>query len=56
MTQKDIMIILLERRNSLDEIKTLTGFDKNNMYYAHSQYKKACQRIEELKELKAKGV
>lgn len=54
MTKKDVILLLIERKYSLDEIAKLTGYSMPTIYYSNKNYKKACGEIERLKEEKAK--
>ena len=46
---KDVIIILIERKYSLEEIAKLTNYKMPTIYYANKCYKKACKDIEGFK-------
>ncbi len=56
MTKKDVIILLIERSYSLDEITKLTGYSMPTIYYSNKNYKKACKEIDRLKDEKARAV
>lgn len=54
MTKKDVIVLLIERKYSLEEIQKLTGYSMPTIYYSNKSYKKACAEIDRLKDERAK--
>lgn len=46
---KPELLILFERKYTVDEIQKLTGYPKGMIYRYSSLYKKGCGKIQELK-------